>query len=130
MSGKRDIEAAGAAPVLLALAAAAVLLTGCDPGADDGEAPPDTTATEDTVPERTIQQVMGEHGNRWMLRSVVTGMGVGQCDGEPCIVVYLARELEEDDEPFPDSVEGYEVRTEVVGRVIPRGGGGPDDDDG
>lgn len=120
MSGKRDIEAAGAAPALLALAAAAVLLTGCGPGADEGEAPPDTAAAEDTVPERTIQQVMGEHGNQWMVRPEVTGMGIGRCEGEPCIVVYLARELSEDDEPLPERVEGYTVRTEVVGQVRPR----------
>lgn len=130
MSGKRDIEAAGAAPALLALAAAAALLTGCGSGADEGEAPPDTAAAEDTVPQRTIQQVMGEHGNRWMLRSEVTGMGIGRCEGAPCIVVYLARELSEDDEPLPERVEGYTVRTEVVGQVRPRGGGGSSGDDG
>lgn len=72
------------------------------------------------MPQRTIQQVMGEHGNRWMLRPEVTGMGVGRCEGEPCIVVYLARELSEDDEPLPERVEGYRVRTELVGRVRPR----------
>lgn len=127
MSGKRDTEVTGVAPTLLALAAAVVLLAGCSPGADEGEVPPDTAAAEDTtVPERTIQQVMGEHGNRWMVRPEVTGMGIGRCEGELCIVVYLARELSEDDEPLPERVEGYTVRTEVVGRVVPRGGDPPE----
>lgn len=115
-------------PTALALALAAPLLAGsCSPEEGD-RAAPDTAAAEDTVPQRTIQEVMGEYGNRWMVRPEVTGMGIGRCDGEPCIVVYLARRLPEDAEPLPTEVEGYTVRTEVVGQVVPRGGGGDGDD--
>jgi hypothetical protein len=117
-------------PAALALALVPGLLAGaCAPAADQEEASPDTAMAEDTVPQRTIQQVMGEHGNRWMVRPEVTGMGIGRCEGEPCIVVYLARELSEDDEPLPERVEGYAVRTEGVGQVRPRGGGGASGDD-
>lgn len=121
----RDRSSTPTAPALAL--AALVLVGGCAPGGGDRPAP-DTAAVEDTLPQRTIQEVMGEYGNRWMVRPQVTGLGLGRCDGEPCIVVYLSRELPEDAEPLPEEVEGYTVRTEVIGRVVPRGGGGDGDD--
>jgi hypothetical protein len=68
----------------------------------------------------TLRQVMEEHRDGWMARPEVTGMGIGRCDGEPCIVLYLIRRSEEAEAALPDSVQGYPVRLEVTGRVVPR----------
>ncbi|MFW6010866.1 MAG: hypothetical protein ACOC9H_02995 [Gemmatimonadota bacterium] len=124
----RWLPTAVVASVLALVVAGSV--AGCAPAAEEEGASEDTTAVEDTVPQRPIQQVMGEYGNRWMVRPEVTGMGIGRCEGEPCIVVYLARELSDDAEPFPERVEGHRVRTEVVGRVVPRSGDPPEEGSG
>lgn len=120
-----SIERSTRAVVTLGLSLG-VLAGGCSPGDEAEETAEDTTLAEDTLPQRTIQEVMGDYGDQWMVRTEVTGLGIGRCGGEPCIVVYLTRELPEDAEPLPGEVEGYTVRTEVIGRVVPRGGG--DDD--
>ncbi len=68
----------------------------------------------------SLRQVMEEHRDGWMDRPEVTGVGLGRCEGEPCIVLYLIRASEEAEEALPDSVQGYPVRLEVTGRVVPR----------
>lgn len=68
----------------------------------------------------SLREVMEEHREGWMERPEVTGMGIGRCGGEPCIVLYLVRPSEEAETTLPDSVQGYPVRLEVTGRVVPR----------
>lgn len=105
-------------------------------GAPRGEAPEsagDTNAAEEIVDDEpegrpSIREVMAAHRDAWMARPDVTGMGIGRCDGEPCIVVYLIRRTEDVEEAIPPRVSGYPVRLEVTGRVVPREP--PDDADG
>ena len=92
-------------------------------GPPQGEAPearPDTNEREAVVNEGadsrpSIREVMAKHRDEWMGRPDVTGMGIGRCDEEPCIVLYLTRRSEELDRALPDRVEGYRVRLEVTG---------------
>lgn len=72
----------------------------------------------------TIHEVLERHRDAWMKRPEVIGTGVGRCDGDPCLVIYLRRLGGESEVALPDSVEGYPVRLEETGTVTPRGGAG------
>lgn len=70
--------------------------------------------------DRSVHDVLEQHRAEWMEHPDVTGVGVGSCDGEPCLVVYLIRRSEDVVRALPDRVDGYPVRLEVTGRVVPR----------
>lgn len=72
------------------------------------------------MPERPIEEVQEAYTPEWMELAAVVGTGIGECDGEPCIKVYLAEPSEEADEAIPDSVEGHRVETVVTGPFRPR----------
>lgn len=98
---------------------------------DTGEAVPvarDTISVREErmteTPDRSIHEVLEAHREDWMVRPEVTGTGIGRCDEQPCIVVYLLRSGPDVEAALPDTVEGYPVRLEVTGRVEPRDGGG------
>ena len=75
----------------------------------------ETAVNEGAGPRASIREVMEAHRDEWMSRPGVTGMGLGRCDGEPCIVLYLLRRTEALASELPDTVEGYPVRLEVTG---------------
>lgn len=84
---------------------------------------------DDSAPEsRSLEAVIEEHRDRWMEHPDVTGVGIGRCDGSPCVVLYLLRRSEDAERDLPDTVGGYPVRLEVTGRVVPRPA--PDDTGG
>lgn len=64
---------------------------------------------------RTIEEVQAEHTPRWMAFTGVIGTGIGECGGEPCIVVYLAEDSRGIRDSIPGEVEGYPVRFDVAG---------------
>lgn len=66
---------------------------------------------------RSIEEVQEAHTPEWMEIDGVVGTGIGLCDEEPCIKVFVARRTEEIGEKIPDRVEGYRVRLEVTGDV-------------
>ena len=56
--------------------------------------------------DKTIETVLSEHTQRLMDTAGVVGVGIGLCDGEPCIRVFVEEELTDD---LPTSIEGYRV---------------------
>lgn len=120
---RRGSAAGRVAVALVALAAAA-----CAPPSPDGSDPArDTVQRRDTMARdagdrRSIHDVLADRREAWMARPEVTGLGVGRCGEEPCIVVYLLRSTPEAEEAFPDTVEGHPVRLEVTGRFEAGGG--------
>lgn len=69
---------------------------------------------------RSIEEVQETHSAEWMKIPGVVGTGIGLCDDEPCIKVFVVRRTEEIDEKIPDLVEGYAVRIEVTGEFQPQ----------
>ncbi len=65
----------------------------------------------------TIQEVKEAHTEAWMRLPAVTGVGIGLCDGEECIRIFLARPCPEVREAIPDRVDGYRVDVEVTGTI-------------
>lgn len=70
----------------------------------------------------SVHEVLERHRDAWMETRGVVGTGVGRCDGDPCLVIYLRALTDELEAELPDCVEGYPVRLEETGTVTPRGG--------
>lgn len=45
----------------------------------------------------------------------MVGTGVGLCEGDPCIKVFVSERTPEVEREIPGEVEGYTVRVEVTG---------------
>lgn len=61
-----------------------------------------------------------EQANRTLTDSVidlpgVSGVGIGECDGEPCLVVMVAAKTDDLLEAIPSSVDGFAVVVEETG---------------
>ena len=68
----------------------------------------------------TIEQALAEHTDAWMALDGVEGTGIGLCDDEPCIKIFVSRPPEQFAGVLPGSVEGHAVRLEPTGRFEPR----------
>ncbi len=81
-------------------------------------------SAEEDVPHPTIEEVQERHTPAWMEIPGVVGTGIGLCDDEPCIRVFLAAPSPEAEKAIPKEVEGYRVEVVVTGPFRPRGPGG------
>ncbi len=95
--------------VMLALAGGAA----CSRNADDQEA-------AQPMPVKTIEQVLEEHTDEWMSIPGVVGTGIGKCEGEPCIRIFVARKTAELDEKIPARMDGYLIDIQETGRFQAR----------
>jgi predicted small secreted protein len=94
----------------LAVAASLSTVTACaESGAGEGH-----QSTGEAV-SRSIIEVQEAHTPVWMEIPGVVGTGIGQCDGVPCIKVFVAQKTPEIDRQIPAQVEGHPVRVEVTG---------------
>ncbi len=66
---------------------------------------------------RTIEQVLHERTPAWMAIPGVVGTGIGQQDGERCILVLTASGMEQVRKKIPLRVEGYRVVVQHVGEI-------------
>ena len=84
------------------------------PSAPVSQTPADTVTHPDVISaqEALTPTVMALAG--------VVGTAVAECDGEPCIKVYLATAAEEVAEKIPADFGGFPVVTEVTGEVRKR----------
>ena len=109
--------------MLLAFAAAtAAAASACGPNRPERPQEEDEMAQE-MAPEMarpTIAEVQEAHTEEWMALPGVVGTGIGLCDEEPCIRVFLSRPSPEAEEAIPSRLEGYPVDLEVTGEVRPR----------
>jgi hypothetical protein len=100
------------APVLLA--GAVVACSGSHRAAGQGE------GRSDTVPARSIDEVLTAHTDSLMALRGVVGTAIALCDGERCIKVFLADSNPDDKASIPPRLEGYRVVVEVTGTIRPR----------
>lgn len=76
-------------------------------------------------PLAPIGDVKDRHAEEWMVIPEVTGVGIGLCDQEECIRVFLSAPSPPAERAIPDRVEGYRVDVQVGGAVRPRRTPGP-----
>lgn len=81
---------------------------------------------EETMNEgpATIEEVQERYTPEWMALPRVVGTGIGLCDDEPCIRVFLSARSPEAEKAIPEKVEGYRVEVVVTGPFRPRPPGG------
>jgi hypothetical protein len=70
--------------------------------------------------QKTIEAVLQEHTDALMSLPGVVGTAQGECVGEPCIKVYVVREIPDLLEQIPAAIEGYQVVVEETGEIHPR----------
>lgn len=98
-------------------------------GVSDSVAPaapvpaPDTSRTEKrpavSKAPKTIEAVLAEHSDSLMAVPGVLGTAVGRCNGAPCIRVLVGRVNDEIRRRVPHTLEGYPVRIDVTGTIVP-----------
>lgn len=72
---------------------------------------------EEPMFEKTIEEVLREHTNDLMSVPGVVGTGQGECDGKPCIRVFVVENIPELLSQIPSSLEGYAVDVEETGEI-------------
>ena len=64
---------------------------------------------------KSIAQVFDEHVDQLMSIPGVSGVGIGDCRGTPCIKVFVAKATPSVTRQIPPSFDGYEVAIEETG---------------
>ena len=117
-----------------ALVAGLIVAAGCGAGqpsnrddATPDSAPQEAVATqaaqEGTDVQVSIEEAQTDLAEALMADPAVTIVAIGECDGEPCIRVWVAERSEELDAKIPSEFKGYRVETSVSGEVRKRQGG-------
>ena len=76
---------------------------------------------DETPPmETTIEAAQAKLTDRVMALPGVVGLGIGECEGEPCIKIFVARRTEELDRQIPSTFEGFPVEMQVTGEIRAR----------
>jgi hypothetical protein len=69
------------------------------------------------VNSMTIEEVLQKHQDRLMAIPGVVGIGEGESEGRPVILI-MVRELSPDlRRQLPQQIDGFEVKVDVVGEV-------------
>jgi hypothetical protein len=67
----------------------------------------------------TIEEVLKRNSGRLMSVSGVVGTAISQCEGKPCIRVYVVKKTAEVTKQIPSVLEGYPVVVEETGPFRP-----------
>ena len=111
-----------------------LLLNGCGRAraperlaADSAGAAADTASAVATPREpavtnrpKSIDEVLAAHTDSLLALPGVLGTAAGRCEGAPCIRVLVGRMSEELRRRLPTELEGYRVRVDVTGPIVPR----------
>ena len=84
------------------------------------EAPPAEASQEGTDVQVSIEEAQTELADELMSDPAVTIVGIGECEGEPCIRVWVVATTEALEEKIPDEFKGYKVEISVSGEVRKR----------
>lgn len=72
------------------------------------------------VQNRPIEDVLAEKSSEWMKIEGVVGVGQGEREGKPCLLVLVSRPLGDYADVLPESVDGYAVITEETDPIRAR----------
>ena len=67
------------------------------------------------VERRPIEAVLAEHTDDLMALPGVVGTGQGECEGVPCIRVFVAQSTDTLLQQVPSMLEGYTVEVQETG---------------
>lgn len=69
---------------------------------------------------KSIDAVLAAHNDSLMAIPGVLGTAAGRCAGAPCIRILVSRVTEEIRRRIPRELEGFPVRVDVTGPIVPR----------
>ena len=95
--------------VLIGLVGLITLAVGC------GDYGPKLGGNEDTVPQASIEDVLKEHTTALMALHGVVGTAQGECEGQPCIKVYVVKATPDLLKQIPSEIGGYTVDVQETG---------------
>lgn len=87
------------------------------PGPTEKEPNRETNAVSDTISIEAAQQ---ELTKRLLSLPGVEGTAIGECEGSPCILVFLSQQTDELLEQIPSTHHGYCVEARITGEFSPR----------
>ncbi len=67
-----------------------------------------------------IEAAQAKLTDRVMALPGVVGIGISECEGAPCIKIFVVQETEELGRQIPSSFEGFPVVTQVTGEIRAR----------
>jgi hypothetical protein len=76
----------------------------------------------DSLPKKTIEQVLKERTDPWMAMPGVLGTAIGVSQNRPCILILTSLDPSELQSKIPSTVEGYPVvieRTDEIRALEP-----------
>ena len=74
----------------------------------------------ETTVARSIEEVQEAFTREWMDLPGVVGTGIGLCEGQPCIKVYVTGPIPPLEDRIPNEVEGHRVTLEQTGQFQAR----------
>ncbi len=69
---------------------------------------------------KTIEAVLKEHTDEWMSIPGVVGTGIGECEGKPCIRIFVVKRTPELLKKIPSELEGFVVDVQETGEIRAR----------
>lgn len=72
---------------------------------------------EGLVAGKKIEAVLKQHTDRLMSVNGVVGTAIGECEGKPCIKVFVAKKSPELVKKIPPTLEGFPVAIEETGEI-------------
>jgi hypothetical protein len=67
------------------------------------------------MPNRSVEQVLQEYTNKWMVIPGVEGTAIGQKKGKPCITVFSSIEPDKLKDLIPSVIDGCRIFIEHAG---------------
>lgn len=99
----------------LLLAAVWVPMTGCE--TKSSEQNNILTAEKNLKDQLSIVTVKGKYEGELMAIPGVVGVGIGDCNGKECIVVFIQDRTAQIDREVPGTLDGYPIQIEVTGLI-------------
>ena len=65
----------------------------------------------------TIQEVLKQHTDRLMVIPGVVGTAIGECDGSPCIKVFVVKKTTDIMNKIPSKLDGFPVTVEETSTI-------------
>ncbi len=70
--------------------------------------------------ESTIETAQAKLTDRVMALPGVVGLGIGECEGAPCIKVFVVQKTPQLESAIPSTFEGFPVEIQVTGEIRAR----------
>jgi hypothetical protein len=72
---------------------------------------------EETRMAATIKEVLKRHTDHLMAVPGVVGTAIGECDGSPCLKVFVVKKTTDIANKIPSKLEGFPVAVEETGTI-------------